>query len=48
MVIKCSCGYKSNNAGSTVIREEVIDKGRSVELVDSESDMKSLPKLKVE
>ena len=48
MVIKCSCGYKSNNAGSTVIREEVIDKGRSVELVDSEADMKSLPKLNVE
>ena len=47
-VLKCSCGYRSENADISVIREEVINKTASVEIVDREENLKALPKMKAE
>ena len=47
-IISCSCGYKSENADLAVIREEVIDKSKSVEVIDSEESLKAMPKMKAE
>ena len=47
-VMKCSCGYKSTNLDTAMIREEVIDESKSVEIVDKKDDYKSLPKMKAE
>ena len=47
-IVKCSCGYKKEDKEAGVIREEIIDKSKSVEIVDSEQDLNAMPKMKVE
>jgi DNA-directed RNA polymerase subunit M len=47
-VVKCSCGYKKEDKDAGMIREEILDKGKSVEVVDTAHDMKAMPKMKVD
>lgn len=44
----CSCGYKSKEGGAGKLKENVKNKSGKVEVVDSEEDMKALPKMKIE
>ena len=48
VVVKCSCGYKKDQVGDSVIREEISNNRPSVEIVDSADDLNTLPKMKVE
>ncbi len=47
-VVKCSCGYKAKNQESTIIREEVVDNTKEVELIDDDKSLETLPKMKAE
>ena len=47
-VTKCSCGYSSNDVGSTTFKEENKKVDSKVEVVDSEHDLNALPKMKAE
>jgi transcription factor S len=47
-VSSCSCGYKSLDKDGGKISETVTDKGSKIEVVDSEDDLKAMPKMKVE
>jgi len=44
----CSCGYKSKEEGAGQLKEGVKDRSSKMDVVDSEHDMKALPKMKVE
>ena len=44
----CSCGYRSKDEGAGKLKEDVKSKASKVEVVDTEYDMKALPKMKVE
>ena len=47
-VSHCSCGYKSQDKEAGKISEAVKDKSNRIDVVDTEHDMKALPKMKVE
>ncbi len=44
----CSCGYKSADDDAGKLKEDVKGKSGKIDIVDSEQDMKALPKMKVE
>ena len=44
----CSCGYKSSDEGAGKLKESVKDEGGRVDVVDSEENLKAMPKMKAE
>jgi len=48
VVTKCPCGYKSDEDCATTINENVKKDDSKVEVVDTEHDLKSMPKMKAE
>ncbi|MBW2989568.1 transcription factor S [Candidatus Woesearchaeota archaeon] len=48
-VFICSCGYRSKDEGDGRIREAAKKSlGAKMDIVDSEADLKAMPKMKVE
>ena len=47
-ILVCSCGYKSTDVSSVVIRDTVRDKSRKVEVVTEKKDFSVLPKINTE
>ena len=45
-LLACSCGYKSANTGSAVLKETITKKEKKVEVIER-SDLESLPKMKM-
>ena len=46
-LLVCSCGYKTKEIGQATIRERVIKKGKSVEVVEK-GELEILPKTNAE
>ena len=47
-ILACSCGYSSESKEAGKIKETVKVKSSKVEVVDSEDNLKALPKMKAE
>ena len=47
-VLVCSCGFKSSDSKSAVIREAVRDKVKEIEVVSDKDDLAALPKVNME
>ena len=47
-VVKCACGYRSEDKEAGKIKEMVKEKSSKVDVVDNNEDYETLPKTKVE